>query len=294
MLSGTPKERAHSRDFVWVKGTCGVRDLDQLQIGALSNASTSQHSPTLLGACLQAPKSLLDVLRLDRRLPFRRRIKQSLRRLPLLGLVAACLLEQVFVLLDLERFLSQGLHHLESQEAQDVDDVVRGLAVGDVVEAGPLPETLALAVGEGGLAELGPGDVLLLGHAAGALVGLAQPLEGDEVHLLLLLVFLVLALRHLLGEERGWLPGQADLALLVLLGCVVGRPSDDRVFAGAEVSVTALVVAVLDVLADVLPGQEGSEARDLGCVVADLEDQIVNGNGPRATTSSQLRATTQL
>lgn len=55
--------------------------------------------------------------------------------------------------------------------------VVGGLAVGNDVKAGQLAEALALAIGERGLTEVGPGHVFLPGHDRGALVGITEALE---------------------------------------------------------------------------------------------------------------------
>lgn len=259
-----------------------------------------EHGPRPLGPLLETAEGLLDVPRLDGPLPLAGGVEEPLLELPLLGagVVAAALgAGDVLLLLDLEGDLGEDLHHLEGQEAKDVDDIVRGLAVRHDAEAGPLPEPLALAVGEGGLAVLGPGDVLVLGHDLGALVGAAEALEGDEVHLVLILVLLVLALGDLDGVEGGLLPGEADLGLLVLLGLVVHGAADDaadRVVATGDVSFGAFVVRVLDVLAHVLPGEKGPEARDLGLVMADLEDEIVDADGLGSAAGSKLCAGSEL
>ena len=136
------------------------------------------HELVLVGNDLQATKRLSDVLRLDRGATLLRHLKQRAQLpLPLLRLASRRgrarrpRIIQVLRGLDLERLLRDGLDDLEGQEAEDVDDVVVGLAVGDDAEAGPLAEALALAEGEGGLAAVGPVDVLVARHVLGAFVG---------------------------------------------------------------------------------------------------------------------------
>jgi hypothetical protein len=260
-----------------------------------------EHRPKLLRLRLQATKGLLDVAGFDRRAALAGHAKEAaLRHLALLGprSVARPLPELVLVVLDLERLLGERLHHLKRQEAENVDNVVRRLAVRDLAEARPLPEALALAVRERGLPEFRPRHVLLARHDLGALVGLAQPLQRDVVHLFLLLVLLIVALGHLDSEEGGRLPRQADAGLLVLLGCVVDRAAGHHpaagVLAGAKVGVAALVVRVLDILADVLPREKCAESRDLGRVVANLEDEVVDGDGARSAPRRKLGATSEL
>jgi hypothetical protein len=265
-----------------------------------------QHRPRLLRPLLQPPEGLGDVPRLDGGLALAGGVEQALRELALLGagglLAALGALQAGLLLLDVEGDLGQGLDHLKGQEAEDVDDVVRGPRVGDDAEAGPLAEALALAEGEGGLAVLGPGDVLLLGHGLCALVGLLQALQGDVVHLLLLLVLLVLALGHVLVVEGRRLPRQAGPGGARLLDAgVVGGPAGarddaagDGVLAGAEVGLAALLVRVLGGLADVFPGEEGAEAGDLGLVVADLEDEVVDGDGAGAAAGGEVGAVAEL
>ena len=228
----------------------------------LQHLGAVEHGPVLLGPLLETTESLLDVARFDGDLALARGVEETLLALALLiaRVIGAALgAGHVLLFLDLEGDLGEGLDHLEGQEAEDVDDVVRRLAIRDDAEAGPLAEALALAPGEGGLAVLGPGDVLLLGHDLCALVGLAQPLERDVVHLLLLFVLLVIALGHLDGVEGSRLPRQPDLGLFVLLGRVVDGPAADDaagVIAPRKVGVGALVVRVLDVLPDILPREE--------------------------------------
>lgn len=260
-----------------------------------------EHRPKLLRLRLQPPKGLLDVAGLDRRAALAGHAKQAaVRQLALLGprALARPLPELVLVVLDPERLLGERLHHLERQEAEDVDNVVRRLAVRDLTKARPLPEPLALAVRERGLPEFRPRHVLLARHDLGALVGLAQPLQRDVVHLFLLLVLFVFALGYFDREEGGRLPRQADARLLVLLGCVVDGAAGDHSAAGvlarAQVGVAALVVRVLDVLADVLPREKCAESRDLGGVVADLEDEVVDGDGARPASCRKLGAASEL
>lgn len=227
----------------------------------LNHPRAVQHGPNLLGPLLQPAKGLLHMLRLNGRLALAGRVKQRVRVLALLDTRVIGAVErarQVLLLLDLEGHLGERLDHLERQEAKDVDDIVRGLAVRHDAEARPLAEALALAVREGGLAVLGPGDVLLARHGLCALVGLAQALQRDVVHLLLLLVLLVLALGHLDRVEGRGLPGEADLGLFVLLGRVVDGTARhdaaaDGVIARREIRVGALVIRVLDILSHVFP-----------------------------------------
>lgn len=237
--------------------------------------------------------------RLNGRLANRRRIKQALDSLALLALVldAALLLIQVLLLLDAQRLLGEGLHDLKGQKAEDIDNIIVWLGFRDCSEASPLAETLALAEREGCLAILGPRDVLLLGHGLGALIGFLEALEGGVVHFLLVLVVFVVALGDFLGVEGGDLPGKPDLGFLVLLGDVDGAgggDGGDGLVAGADVGFVAFVVRVLDVLADIFPGEESAEARDLGGVVADQEDEIVRGYGLGAATGGVLGAGAQL
>jgi hypothetical protein len=223
-------------------------------------ARTVQHGAELLGALLQAAEGLLHVPRLNRRATLARRVEKALRELALLGASRlARVLAHVLVVLDLERLLGQGLHHLKGQEAEDVDDVVGRLAVCDEAEASPLSEALALAVGERGLTEFGPGDVFLAGHGLGALVGFAQAREGDGVHFLLFFVLLVFALGDFHVEVGEGLPRKTDSRLLVFLCCILDwatgyNTAADRIFAGTDICLAALVVRILDVLAYVLPG----------------------------------------
>lgn len=41
-----------------------------------------------------------------------------------------------------------------------------------------------------------------------------------------------------------------------------------------RIAAASFVIGVLDVLADILPGEEGLETGDFGLVVANLEDQV--------------------
>lgn len=237
--------------------------------------------------------------RLNGRLSNRRRIKQALDSLALLALVldTALLLIQVLLLLDAQRLLGEGLHDLKGQKAQDIDNIVVRLGLGDRPEASPLAEALALAESEGCLTVLRPRDVLLLGHGFGSLIGFLEALEGGVVHFLLVLVVFVVALGDFLGVEGGDLPGKPNLGFLVLLGDVDGAGGGDGcdgLVAGADVGFVAFVVRVFDVLADVFPGEEGAEARDLRGVVADQEDEVVRGDGLGAATGGVLGAGAQL
>lgn len=236
---------------------------------------------------------------LNRGLANRRWIKQSLDGLALLALVldAALLLVQVLLLLDTQRLLGERLHNLKGQKAEDIDNIVVRLGLGDGPKASPLAESLALAERERCLAVLGPRDVLLLGHGLGALIGLLEALEGGIVHFLLVLVVFVVALGDLLGVEGGDLPGKADFGFLVLLRDVDrtgGGDGGDRLIACADVGFIAFVVRVLDVLAHVFPGEEGAEAGDFGGVVADEEDEVVGGDGFGAATGRVLGAGAEL
>lgn len=262
-----------------------------------------QHGNGLLRGSLELPVRLTNVSRLDGGAPLLWRVEQTSLPLALLigaaGVGATTVLLVVFSFLDLERLLREGLDNLKGQEAENIHNVVIGLGLGDDPEARPLAKPLALAVGEGGLATLRPEDVLLLGHVLGALIGRGEALKGRIVLLLLLLVLLVVALGHLDREEAVDVPSKAHLGPLVLglRGDVRGARNDtSRIVGGGEVGRigTSLVVGVLDVLADVLPGQERSKTRDLGLVVADEEDQIIRRDGARATPTRQLRATTEL
>lgn len=100
--------------------------------------------------------------------------------------------------LDLQRLLGQRLHDLEGEETEDVDDVVVGLAVGHDAEAGPLAEALALAEREGGLATVGPEDILVACHVLGAFVSRGEARKRRFVLLFFLfVVFFVVALGYL-------------------------------------------------------------------------------------------------
>lgn len=266
---------------------------------------------------LQTTKGLLHVSRLDGLAILLGRIEEAsfALALALTGAIArgttggasatttaSFLLEEIFGLFHLEGLLGQGLDDLKGQEPQNVDDVVVGLAVRDDAEAGPLAETLALAEGEGGLATLGPVDVLLARHVLGALVGLLEPLQRREVHLFLLFILLVLALRHALAVEARDVPRQPDLGLLVLLARVRHRAAAaEHVRRGGVVPArevgrvaAALVVRGLDVLAHVLPREEGAQTRHLGLVVPDQEDEVVRRDGARSTPGRQSRALGEL
>lgn len=233
---------------------------DELQVGLLRNSRAGEHGPALLWSCLQSAKRLLDMSGFHRCLSLARRIEQSLRQFPLLHarVVTGCLLEEIFVLFDLQRLLRQGLDHLEGQETEDVDYIVRRLAVGDVVETSPLAKPFPFAVRKGCLSEFRPGDVFLLGHTSGAFVGFAEALKSDKVHFLFFFVLFVFAFGDFLTKEGRWLPGQTDFGLLVLLRCVVDRTSYDRIFTGTKVRVSSFIVRVLDVLAHVFPRKEGA------------------------------------
>lgn len=248
------------------------------QLGAV------EHSIGPLGPLLQAPRRLLDVTRLDGRFALAGRVEQGSLVLALLGgavvLGAVEGAGRVFLLLDFQGNLGEGLDHLEGEEAEDVDNVVGGLAVRHDAEAGPLAEALALAVREGRLAVLRPGDVLFARHGLCALVGLAEALERDVVHFLFFFVVLVVALGHLDVVEGGGFPGEADFGLFVLLGgLVVARGPFNGFFAAGQVGVGTLVVRVFDVFAHVFPREKGAEAGDLGLVVTDLEDEVVDADG---------------
>ena len=236
-----------------------------------------QHSARLLWAHLKSAESLLNMSWLNGGLANRRGIKQALDSLTLLALVldAALLLVQVLLLLDTQGLLSESLDDLKSQESEDIDNIIVRLRLSDCPKASPLAETLALAKREGRLTVLRPRDVLLLSHSLCALISLLEALEGSVVHFLLVLVVFVVALGDFLGVERGDLPGEADLGFLVLLGDIDGAGGGDGcdgLVARADVGFVAFVVRVLDVLADVFPGEEGAEAGDFGGVVADEED----------------------
>jgi hypothetical protein len=118
------------------------------------------------------------------------------------------------------------------------------------------------------------------------------------VHLFFLLVFLVVALGDLDRVEGCRFPGKADLGLFVFLCCVVdwtaGDHAADGILSGAQVRLAALVVGILDVLAYVLPGEKCAQPRYLGRVVADLEDEVVDGDGARSAPRSQLGAVLKL
>jgi hypothetical protein len=94
------------------------------------------------------------------------------------------------------------------------------------------------------------------------------------------------------------IPGKAHLSPLVLGLCGdVRGPSDGtgRIVGGKVSRIsTPLVVGVLDILANVLPGQKGAETGDLGLVVADEEDQVISRDGTGATPAGQGGATTEL
>ena len=202
-------------------------------------------------------------------------------------------LVQILGVLDLQSLLGQGLDHLKSQEAQDVDNVVIGLTVRNHSEPGPFPEALSLAEGEGSLTTFRPVDVLFLGHILGAFVGFFEALEAGVVHFLFVLVFFILALGYALTVEAGHVPWKSNLGLLVLLRVVRGLTVPAQhirgagVFARDKIGIgAAFVVRCFDVLAHVLPGEEGHQSRHLGLVVTDQEDKIVCTDRSRSSTSS--------
>lgn len=255
------------------------------------------HSNPLARHGLQLPESLMDVARFNGSAAFLRRIEQASLLLALFGGISSVgtttVFPMIFALLDFQSLLSQGLDDLEGEETQDVDNIVVRLGLGDDTEAGPLTETLGLAVGEGGLATLRPEDVLLLGHVLGAFVSSGQTLEGGGILALLLVIFVILALGNLDGEEAVVVPRQGDLGALVLwLGCYISRASSDagRIVGGSEIGciATTLVVRVFDVLANILPGEERAEALNLLLVVAYEENQVVDADRTGSTTGSEV------
>lgn len=159
--------------------------------------------PTLDIRLLQTSESFLDVPCSDGRPGLLGRIEQAglapALLTPLLLVAAALALLRVFDCLDLERLLGQQRDDLVREEAQDVDDIVIGLAVGYDAKARPLAEALALAEGERGLSAFGEVQVLFCVHAFGALVGLLEASQRCCRHLVFLFIFLVFSLGHLLA-----------------------------------------------------------------------------------------------
>ena len=116
-------------------------------------------------------------------------------------------LDPILLRLHPQRLLRQSLHDIIEQEAQDVDDVVVGFAVGDDAETGPLAEPFGFFVGEGCLAAFAVVDVFVLGHAFCALVGLLEAFEGGGVgFFFFFVVFVVFAFGELFAEEAGDVP----------------------------------------------------------------------------------------
>lgn len=233
--------------------------------------------------------------------PLTRGVEETLLQLTLLGagvFAAALGSSHVLLLLGLESHLRQRLDHLKSEETQDVDDVVRGLAVGDDAEARPLAKALALAPGKRCLAVLGPSDIFLPGHGLGALVSLAQSLKGDVIHLFLFLVVLVVSLGDLDGVKGGRLPWQADLGLFVLLSLDVdGTASGNyasRVVSTSEVGISTFVVRVLDIFTHVFPRQKSTQSGYFGLIMADLENEIVCADRFGAAPGCKLSAVSEL
>ena len=110
------------------------------------------------------------------------------------------LLPALLALLDADRLFCDRLNDLEGQKAEDIDDVVVGLGVRDDAEAGPLAEAFALAEGEGGLAAVGPEDVLVARHVARAFVG---GREAGERGFVLLFFRVVGFVFEVIGGEVG-------------------------------------------------------------------------------------------
>lgn len=222
-----------------------------------------------------------------------------------------------------QRCFRQPLHNLVRQKAEDVDHVVAGLAIGHDAETSPLAEALALAEGETRLSALAPVDVLLFGHALGALVGVAQALQCRGVHLRVgvfagvgrggsagsgVVVIVVVEAAVALGDgvriKRMDVPRETDLRLFMLGDAaaignhVVGvgggaRRSAARIVGEEVVRFAGVVVGLFDVLAHVLPRQELLHAVQLRFVVADDVQDVGHADGALALSIGDLGAPLQ-
>jgi hypothetical protein len=139
-----------------------------------------------------------------------------------------------------------------------------------------------------------PCYIFFTGHDFGALVGLAQTLEGDVVHFFFFLVLFIVALGDLDCKKGRGFPGETDFGLFILLGRFVygaaRNDTADGIVTGSDVCICAFVVGVLDVFADVFPGEKCAEARYFGLIMAYLEDEVVGADRFGATTSGELSA----
>ena len=213
-----------------------------------------------------------------------RRVEQARLALALLVLGRVASLpgfEILAFLFEFERRFRQRLHHFKGQEAEAVDDVVVGLAVGQRAEAGPLAEALALAEGKGCLAAFAEMDVLVFGHVLGAFVGGFKALESYFVHAVFLVVFLILQVWCDDGEHVLNVPRENDLIPLVLFRRITRSGSGTRHVPGdgivsSYVGVAALVIRILGGFADVFPGEKFLEPCRLGLVVANDEEHVMN------------------
>lgn len=106
----------------------------------------------------------------------------------------------------------------------------------------------------------------------------------------------------MLAVETRDLPWQSNLGFLILLRSVADSRTSaayaraQRIVASSKISsVTAtLVVRVFDVLADILPGEKGTETRDLSLVMANEENEIVSGDRADAAAGSLRGALCEL
>lgn len=241
-----------------------------------------QHSFGLLGSSLQFAIGLTNVSWLNGSAPLLGRVEQAGLALSFLHVLtgfgaSTTVLLVVFALLDFKCLLGQSLDDLEGKESEDVNNVIVWLGFGHDSEACPLAESLALAVGEGSLATLGPEYILLPCHVAGTFISGGKTLEGRVVLFLLFFILFIFTLGDLDGVETVDIPRKSDFGALVLGlgGHVCGACNNTScIVGGSKVGgvTTTLVVGILDVLADVLPGQEGSQTGDLSLVVANQED----------------------
>lgn len=220
--------------------------------------------PALDIRLLQPPERLLNMPRAHGRPGLLGRIEQP-RLAPallaaLLLVPAAVALVRVFDRFDFQRLLGEQRDDLVRQEAQNVHDVVVGLAVRHDAEARPLAETLAFAEGERCLSALGEVQIFLGVHAFGALVGLLEARERGGGHFVFLFVFFVFALGDLFAVETRHVPGQADFGFFVLAVARADAGSRaERGVVGGQVEVvgggvgTTFVVAVFGAFAHVFP-----------------------------------------
>lgn len=115
-----------------------------------------------------------------------------------------------------------------------------------------------------------------------ALVSSCETLESCVVLLLFLFVFFVLSFWDLNRIKAVYIPNETNLGPFGFgFGCNILWPSDNatsnRVVCSCEIgSITAtFFVRVFDILANIFPGEESLEPRDLCLIMPDKEDKII-------------------